>query len=233
MHWSDDYSSAGPIDRLIGAATDPVSGQPELKGTPVRVTAVAPFWRGLLLRPAPSLPKGPYYWARMPLKDGHAFELAGWEPLPSGCGTESWIYELLGAPTAELVVYADPGRGAFRYVSLVGDRLKACLFLARRSAELPERDPLAAALGTEISPEARLALLAGRSGTATPHGDAGRTVCACFGVGLRTLYGTIVERRLVSVAEIGKALRAGTNCGSCIPELKGILRSVEAERAAS
>jgi assimilatory nitrate reductase catalytic subunit len=233
MHWSDDYSSAGPIDRLIGAATDPISGQPELKGTPVRVTAVAPFWRGLLLRPASNLPEGPYYWARMPLKDGHAFELAGWEPLPSGRGTESWIYELLGAPTAELVVYADPGRGAFRYASLVGDRLNACLFLARRAAELPERDPLAATLGTEISAEARLALLAGRSGTATPHDDAGRTVCACFGVGLRTLYGTIVERRLVSVAEISKALRAGTNCGSCIPELKGILRSVEAERAAS
>jgi assimilatory nitrate reductase catalytic subunit len=28
---------------------------------------------------------------------------------------------------------------------------------------------------------------------------------------------------LISVEQIGKALNAGTNCGSCIPELKGLL----------
>ena len=33
MHWTDAFSSAGPIGRLVQAATDPVSGQPELKLT--------------------------------------------------------------------------------------------------------------------------------------------------------------------------------------------------------
>jgi assimilatory nitrate reductase catalytic subunit len=27
----------------------------------------------------------------------------------------------------------------------------------------------------------------------------------------------------VDVADIGRTLRAGTNCGSCVPELRGIL----------
>ena len=40
-----------------------------------------------------------------------------------------------------------------------------------------------------------------------------------------TLHETITSKRLTSVAEIGVALRAGTNCGSCIPELKAILAS--------
>jgi assimilatory nitrate reductase catalytic subunit len=31
---------------------------------------------------------------------------------------------------------------------------------------------------------------------------------------------------LRSVSEIGVALRAGTNCGSCIPEIEEILRDV-------
>jgi assimilatory nitrate reductase catalytic subunit len=31
---------------------------------------------------------------------------------------------------------------------------------------------------------------------------------------------------LTEAAEIGTALKAGTNCGSCIPELKDILRDV-------
>jgi assimilatory nitrate reductase catalytic subunit len=57
MHWTDEFSSAGPIDKLIGAATDPVSGQPELKATPVRLRPVAALWRGLLLRGAEQLPR--------------------------------------------------------------------------------------------------------------------------------------------------------------------------------
>jgi assimilatory nitrate reductase catalytic subunit len=51
-------------------------------------------------------------------------------------------------------------------------------------------------------------------------------ICSCFGVGLRTLQEAIAGRKLTSVAEIGTALRAGSNCGSCIPELKAILHEV-------
>jgi assimilatory nitrate reductase catalytic subunit len=234
MHWTDGFTSAGPVDRLVGAATDPVSGQPELKTTPVAVTPVATFWRGMLLRRTEFMPTdGSYYWARIPLKDGPAFELAGWEPLPSGRGTEAWITNLLGAPpSAELIVYADPGRGVFRYASVVGDRLDACLFLARRAAELPAREALITVLSQEVLPEARLTLLAGRAEAELPIGDAGRTICACFAVGLSTIYRAITERRLTSISEIGRTLRAGTNCGSCIPELRGILRSLEVRNAA-
>jgi assimilatory nitrate reductase catalytic subunit len=198
------------------------------------VTPVATFWRGMLLRRTEFMPTdGSYYWARIPLKDGPAFELAGWEPLPSGRGTEAWITNLLGAPpSAELIVYADPGRGVFRYASVVGDRLDACLFLARRAAELPAREALITVLSQEVLPEARLTLLAGRAEAELPIGDAGRTICACFAVGLSTIYRAITERRLTSISEIGRTLRAGTNCGSCIPELRGILRILEVRNAA-
>ncbi len=224
MHWTDRFTSAGPIDRLVGAATDPISGQPDLKVTPVRVTPVAALWRGLVLRHSEGLPAGPYYWARVPLEEGHAFDLAGWVPLPSGRGTETWVAELLdSAATPELVIYADPGRGAFRYASLVEGRLDACLFIARNAASLPAREAVAALLGTPIEHEMRTCLLAGhQSGTAATN-DPGRTICACFGVGLRTLHRAIATSRLTSLADIGAALRAGTNCGSCIPEIKAIL----------
>ncbi len=224
MHWTDRFTSAGPINRLVEAATDPISGQPELKATPVRVIPVAPLWRGLVLRHSERVPDGPYYWARVPLEEGHAFDLAGWVPLPSGRGTEAWVAGLLDAPTApELVIYADPGRGIFRYASLVAGRLDACLFLARSAAALPSRDAVAALLGSAIEPEMRSSLLAGNPAGIASANDAGRTICACFGIGLRTLHQTIADRRLTSLAEIGAALRAGTNCGSCIPELKALL----------
>jgi assimilatory nitrate reductase catalytic subunit len=151
------------------------------------------------------------------------FTLIGWEPLPGGRGTEAWIAALLGGgakPTAELVIYADPARGTFPYASLVAGRLGACLFLARSAVSLPPQEVLAALLGTAIAPEMRTDLLAGQPAGIAAARSSGRTVCACFAVGLRTLHRTIATRRLTSVAEIGAALRAGTNCGSCIPELK-------------
>ena len=232
MHWTDSFTSAGPVDRLVGAVTDPISGQPELKGTPVRVTPLATFWRGSLLRriEAP-MAEGPYYWARIPLDNGQVFELAGWGPLPGRQDADAWIMGLLGdPPTAELITYADPGRGAFRYASIIDDRLDSCLLLARRATELPASKTLAAALGTEISPDARLGLLAGRTDSHALTDD-DRIICVCFGIGLRTLRHEIVERRLTNLSGIGTALRAGTNCGSCIPELKGILRGVRSENA--
>jgi assimilatory nitrate reductase catalytic subunit len=195
-----------------------------LKLTPVRVTPVAPLWRGLVLRRGEDLPSGAYYWARLPLPPGHVFDLAGWAPLPSGRGTEGWVLDLLAASSSapELVIYADPARGAFRYASFVEGRLDACLFLSRGAAGLPRREAVAALLGRELDPDARASLLAGTPRSSAPI-DAGPTICACFGVGLRTLHDTIAHRHLTSVAEIGTALRAGTNCGSCLPELHAIL----------
>ncbi len=234
MHWTDRFTSAGPIDAVVGAATDPVSGQPELKATPVRVTALKPHWHGLLLRGSEQVPHGPYFWARVPLDRGHAFTLIGWEPLPRDRGSELWIAALLDAPaSAELVIYADPARGTFRYASIVGGRLNACLFIAAKASLLPTRDALASLIGTRIEPRQRTGVLTGEpAGAAVLSAAAGPTVCACFGVGLPALHRAIVERRLTSVAEIGVDLRAGTNCGSCIPELQAILREVQPVPAA-
>jgi assimilatory nitrate reductase catalytic subunit len=228
MHWTDRHSSAGAICRLVGAATDPVSGQPELKGTPVAVTPVAALWHGLLLRGDEFSPAGPVYWARVPLPEGQMLELAGWEPLPSGQNTEAWVITLLGAPeTPDLIIYADPGQGGFRYASIVEGRLDSCLFLGRNAASLPNRAAISAQLGVTIPPGEYTGLLGARPAGAAAHADAGRMICACFGVGLNALYRMIAGRRLTTVAEIGAALRAGTNCGSCIPELKAILRDAQ------
>jgi assimilatory nitrate reductase catalytic subunit len=144
--------------------------------------------------------------------------------LPGESGTKLWISALLDAPSAaELVIYADPSRGTFRYASVVGRRLDACLFIAGTAASLPSRAALAALLGTRIEPDMRAYLLAGDPAGAAARSAEGRTICACFGVGLHTLHRAIASGRLTNVAEIGANLRAGTNCGSCIPELKAIL----------
>jgi len=232
MHWSDCFASAGPVGRVVGAACDPVSGQPELKATPVSVTPVETFWRGLLLRRSDASIARDIYWSRIPLEAGTAFELVGVRPLPGGEGSERWVTTLLQAPAeAELIVYADPRRGVFRYASLADGRLDACLFLGRTAASLPVRTALAALLCAPIDAGARAGLLAGRPACAASTAR-DPVVCACFGISVRALRDAITARTATSIAEIGAVLRAGTNCGSCIPELKEILRDVDADAAA-
>jgi assimilatory nitrate reductase catalytic subunit len=230
MHWTDHFASAGPVDRLVGAAVDPVSGQPELKATPVSVRPLPTLWRGILLRLSEAPLAGDCHWSRIPVAAGHSFALAGWQPLPRGPAAEAWNTALLAAPgAAERVLYADARRGIFRYASIVDSRLDAVLFLASGEGLLPERAVLAALLGQTVAPGARAGLVAAQPGGAAS--ERGRLICACFGVGLRTLQDAIRSRRLTSAAEIGAALRAGTNCGSCLPELEEILRDTTLEAA--
>jgi assimilatory nitrate reductase catalytic subunit len=51
-------------------------------------------------------------------------------------------------------------------------------------------------------------------------------VCACFGVGRTTICDAIASGAR-SAAEVGALLKAGTNCGSCIPELKRLIAQAE------
>ena len=73
----------------------------------------------------------------------------------------------------------------------------------------------------ELGDAQRRALLSGKAtGGFT---DPGPTICACFGVGLNVIRKALLSGAASSVEEIGTALRAGTNCGSCLPELKRIV----------
>jgi assimilatory nitrate reductase catalytic subunit len=230
MHWTDGFCSSGPVARLVGAAVDPVSGQPELKATAIRAERLAVHWRGLLLHRRAIRPDVGCYWSRVPTSSGHSFELAGSEELPRGAAFAALVTRLLGATRgAERLEFADGGRGAWRFAALVEGRLEACLFLAAGDVALPPREALAAPLGEPVADEMRPGLLAARPGPAA--GRAGRTVCACFSVGLATLRRAIVDQRLTTVDEIGAVLGAGTNCGSCRSELREILRDAHASAA--
>ena len=60
--------------------------------------------------------------------------------------------------------------------------------------------------------------------------ESGPVICACFGVGLEAIRRT-VRNGAGSLAMVSAALGAGTNCGSCLPELKRII--AQARRAAT
>jgi assimilatory nitrate reductase catalytic subunit len=77
-----------------------------------------------------------------------------------------------------------------------------------------------------LNEAARRVLLSGRS--ADGLASAGPIVCACFGVGLTAIRDALQTGAATGVESIGAALRAGTNCGCCLPELKRIVADVGA-----
>ena len=225
MHWGSIYASNARVCALIASAVDPLSGQPELKCAPARVRHYEPKWYGFALSRAPlelpntsyrAVSRGAGYWR---------YELAG-EELPASW--PEWADTVLG-PRASRIELTDVAGGRYRGASVEGDVLQACVFVAT-AKWLPSRNWLATLFGSQkISDADRLAILAGRA----PKGalETGPIVCSCFAVGRSTLLRAIRGDKLVSVEQIGKALNAGTNCGSCIPELKGLLVASGASEA--
>jgi assimilatory nitrate reductase catalytic subunit len=232
MHWTDQFSSSGPVGWLVHALTDPVSGQPDLKGTSVQVAAVAESWSGLLLRCSGNEPAlgDSVHWTKAPIVGGQRYELAGATPLAALVDSEPALRALLQLPRhGELITYSDPRRAVFRFAGLVDGRLEACVFFGPPRATFAEAGEAERLLGQVLTPMARLSLLAGLEAGAAP---AGRIVCSCFSVGEAAICDAIRKRKLATPAEIGAVLRAGTNCGSCIPELKTLLAAEAANLSA-
>lgn len=218
IHWNSQTASDARVGALVNPVVDPVSGEPEFKHTPARVTPFEAGWFGFAMArhaiPVNDVP----WWVRVQGASFNRYELAGLEP-PADCA--QWARSLTGAPPdADWIDFADAAHGSYRAIWLVDDRVEACVFIAPR-ADLPARNWLAEQFGKQrVSGADRAALLAGEP----PRGaDTGPTVCSCFGVGRCTIVDAIESKGLTSPAQVTDLLKAGGNCGSCLPEIRGLI----------
>ncbi|TKD15645.1 nitrate reductase [Rhodobacter capsulatus] len=219
MHWTGETAPSGRIDALVPARTDPVSGQPASKSAAVAIRRFKARWYGFAISGADLQPRCDY-WAKAPIPGGWRAELAGSQAPADWAG---WTADLmqLGPPT---LAVTDPAKGLYRFAFFDGEQLAGALFIGPGPVALA-RSHLAANLGT-----ANRAILAGLPEATRP--DPGPTVCACLNVGLNTILRAIADQGLASVEAIGHALGAGTNCGSCRPELATLLSRSQSQEAA-
>ena len=225
MHWSNGLAADARVGALVNPAVDPVSGEPEFKHTPARVTGFVVAWQGFMLSRRPVVVKDASWWS-MTRGDGFLrYELAGrrvfgdWSP---------WAKGLLQAARidADWLEYVDRSSGIYRAAHIVNERIEACVFISPRP-DLPPRAWVSSLFGKQVLDDRdRAALLVGQPADA--RADVGSLVCACFGVGRNTICAAIQQFGLTSPQQIGERLRAGSNCGSCLPELKAILQEEHA-----
>ena len=104
----------------------------------------------------------------------------------------------------------------------------AAFYLAPREF-LPDREWLAGLFSRHrLSALHRRALLAGM-----PIGQAnneGALVCSCFKVGKNRIIETIKTKNITNEKQVTACLKAGGNCGSCLPEIRGLIKQCQSER---
>jgi assimilatory nitrate reductase catalytic subunit len=118
------------------------------------------------------------------------------------------------------LVLQDAASSVFRAALVADGRLLACVVIGP-DADLPPRDWLASLLADRVLTIAeRRALLSGRPAS----GDMVEApVCVCFGIGAGAIRRAILAG-CADVDGVGAATRAGTNCGSCRPEIRALLQ---------
>jgi assimilatory nitrate reductase catalytic subunit len=123
--------------------------------------------------------------------------------------------------------YCDASCLDYRLVGVSEGPVEFALFMHRERDALPTLDWMAG-LGEYESVAEPAELLTGIN---VGVSSCGRLVCSCWEVGESQILESIGQGAS-SVQALGERLRCGTQCGSCIPELKQLLALQLGERAA-
>lgn len=215
MHWTDQFASNGRIDSLVTAKVDPVSAQPALKMGEAYAEPVHTRLYGFFVSATrPTLEAG--YWAIAEAVGGIRGELA-WLDEPADW--TAWLrtaFALSDGATIQTMLDARSGRRSFAVLD--NGRLVAALYVSPDPVLVSRQWAVGLLTSENLTAST---VLAGRPGADMP--DSGAIVCSCFSVGINTITAAVTDQGCTTVEAVGACTKAGTNCGSCRAEIRGII----------
>ena len=240
MHWGSEFVSGAGVNAVTSPALCPQSKQPELKHAAVRIEGAKLPWQ---LLGAAWLPQDSWMAARARLQTlmphfGFASCVPfGREPsaqvglLFRAAATEPLTPELMASVERALMLdgdavlrYADVRAGQRRAMRLAIDGTLAAFMLAGNAAaqgwvlDLLQQHSHAAAFGR--------ALLAASARAPLPVAPRSAQVCACHDVSEASIVSKLAScdgDETQRLHQLQASLRCGTECGSCVPALKGLI----------
>ncbi len=220
MHWNLQFSSQARVSSLIKTVVDPISGQPEFKHAVASIKSCDASWYGFIISRQKPVLKYSRYWARSRGKGFWRYEIAGKEK-PADWATHAKTL-LNVEPGEEWAEFYDKADGHYRAARFVGGHLDSVIFIDS-SVLLPPRDWLISLFQKDgISTRERLSLLQGVPPADVE--DVGRIICACFNVGEKTICHAVKNAGAKTAEAVGEICQAGTNCGSCRPEIAELIQ---------
>ncbi len=249
MHWGEEFlsgvSSTGQrlagVNALTTSAYCPSSKQPELKHAAVKVlkaelpwTLLAMAWlpedQMLAAREAlkPLMAQFPYA-SCVPFgreRSGLLFRAAAHDT-PDDALLEQ-IEKLLNLDGATVLRYADKKKGQRRSVHLVRKDEQAMLEGFMLAGDTSAQSWIKTLLQDELPAQAygRLLLSPGAKAPVAVQ-SRGKQICTCFNVtdeAIAVCLANTTGSDDARLARLQDTLKCGTNCGSCLPELKRLVR---------
>ena len=219
IHWNDNFSKSARVSALVNPITDPICGQPEFKHSPVKLAPFKTVWSGYLIS-ATALNTDKLstdYWSQITLEAGVKYLLADTKVLSDSEALLQSMYPAID----DWVVLKDDQLQELRIAGFVDEKLR-CFFIGSTALDKQYNTRfIEQQLDQVQQTNHRYRLLAGVDSDGS--NDVGDIVCACFQVGEKTIQSAIAAGECKTVAALGNKLKCGTNCGSCIPELKALL----------
>jgi assimilatory nitrate reductase catalytic subunit len=248
MHWGDEYVSGRGrnddgtygVNALTSPALDPSSKQPELKHAAVKILKAELPWRFLVfgwleesqvlaLQAAlrPYMRRFSYASCTLFGRDkvGVLFRAADDYSAPIELTKE--IESRFGIEGASVLRYDDVKRSNARHILIEDGKLAAVSLAGDTSAEHWLKEYLES--GQSVAGLGRLLLM---PSTKAPEGfkARGRIVCNCFNVAEAEIDAVLAAQDMVNygssetmLASLQEKLKCGTNCGSCVPELRKMI----------
>lgn len=239
MHWGSQYMSGLGVNALMPPTVDKTSKQPELKHTAIKLEKLALPWRMTVMRTIHHLDVlnkirsllSHFEYASCGLfgrQTEHHIGMLILRAAHTEAPDEQVILQidaLLGMTgDAPLLNYLDAKRGISKRI-LVETNLenKAEVTGVRLVGETLATAWLKDVMGTgEFSPELRRWALAPLSAPPAGQRSRGKIVCNCLDVAENEIIDNI--QLGADLITLQNKLKCGTQCGSCVPELKQLVR---------
>ena len=232
IHWNDQVASDARIGKLVNPVVDAISGEPEFKHTPVLIQPFHTQWQGVLYvregfeSYVQSFIDKSIWWTKVKAVRATRYEIADRQKFST---TTEQLKSLLPFTEEdfEWLNLDDQTAHISHSVVLQDGKLIASLYIAPKEL-LPDREWLSGLFQRKrLSAMHRKALLAGQAISMSK--SEGELVCSCFKVGKNRIIQTIKEKNITNEKQVTACLKAGGNCGSCLPEIRGLIKACQTE----
>ncbi|HHF3030450.1 molybdopterin-dependent oxidoreductase [Vibrio diabolicus] len=209
MHWAGRYGGESSVNAIINSAKDPISGQPAFKSSYVEVQDAAVKTYGMFI--GTQFDSGKFLYSAFQAESNLGIWRFAHDKRPkkqSFCRTEKSRRITIDIALGWLAVDYD----------LVGDvRIIRSVLVVSSEPIQTDYTNFTGLIGKPMELSQLL--------TITQSQSSAKLVCSCFRVTDKQIHDAMEKQDCTSLTQLQNKLKCGTNCGSCVSQIKQMLDS--------
>jgi len=219
IHWNKQTAKSANVCNLANDDTDPVSGQPALKSSQVKINKWNYQSEAMLLTRAEIDLELFDYWVKQKVEKGYLYRIADSRSAQELAEKLQTLLSNKQGKTLQFSSTDQTQQMIYRYAFVQNQQLNNA-YITSEHLTTQSLDWLQSVLDMPLDSQIEQTLI---SGVVQGKLAQGKIICACKQVGINTITEAIEEQGCQSLDAIKECTTAGTGCGSCLPEVESIL----------